>query len=98
VSEGGLHIYIDLAALRPLISCVVQETLKLVAEDRAQLGDRLAYSEEEAARLLGLNCHQLRDERYRGRVGASKIVGGRICYTRQDLLDYLHRRRLGAER
>jgi hypothetical protein len=35
------------------------------------------------------HTHQLRDERLRGKITASKIVGGRIRYTREDLVQYL---------
>jgi hypothetical protein len=81
------------AVLRPLIAEVVREVLAALEADRATLPDKLAYSEAEAARLLSLNPHQLRDERLRGRIAASAIVGGRIRYTRADLLDYLAARR-----
>jgi hypothetical protein len=40
--------------------------------------------------------HQLRDERLRGRIGASQIVGRRWRYTRDDLLRYLQSRRVEA--
>jgi hypothetical protein len=56
---------------------------------RATLPDRLAFPEAEAAALLGLHAYQLRDERRRGRVRASRGPGGKILYTRQNLLDYL---------
>jgi hypothetical protein len=35
----------------------------------------------------------LRDERRRGRIHASQIVGRRIRYTREDLMNYLIARR-----
>lgn len=83
--------------LRAVIQSTVQETVVTVLAqldgDRAKLNDRLAYSEHEAAALLGLEWHQLRDERRRGRVSASVGPGRKIMYTRQDLLDYLHARR-----
>jgi hypothetical protein len=43
--------------------------------------------------LLGLEAHQLRDERRRGRIAASRIVNRSIRYLRSDLMDYLHRHR-----
>ncbi len=58
---------------------------------RGQLNGRIAYSEEEAARLIGLEAHALRDERRRGRVRAYQVIGGRIRYTREDLVAYLIR-------
>ena len=72
--------------LRPVIEAAVIETL----------GDLLALSEPEAARVVGLESHQLRDERLRGRIGASAIVGRRIRYLRDDLLKYLKRNRTEA--
>jgi hypothetical protein len=84
---------IDPAALRPLIAQVVAETLARLEETRAAVPDRLAYSEPEAAALLGLNPHQLRDERRRGNIAASQVVGKRVRYLRQDLIDYLMRHR-----
>jgi hypothetical protein len=82
--------------LRPLIAEVVREVLAALEADRARLGDRLCYGEAEAARLLGLHVHQLRGMRLRGDISACKIVGGRVAYTRQDLLDYLAARRSEA--
>ena len=90
----GLHLSIDPAALRPLIGEVVRQTIAAVEADRARLDDRLCYSEEEAARLLGLEPHVLRDERRRRRIRASQIVGQRIRYSREDLIGYLAGRRV----
>jgi hypothetical protein len=72
------------------------ETVAQLEADRAKLGSRLAYTEEEAARLLGLEPHQLRDERGRGRITFSRIVGRRIRYTPEDLAEYLRRSRENA--
>jgi hypothetical protein len=87
---------LDAEVLKPLISAVVAEVLAAIGADKAKLGDRLSYSVAEAARLLGLHTHQLRDERLRGRIAASKIVGGRIAYQREDLIRYLTDRRTEA--
>jgi hypothetical protein len=77
-------------ALRPLIAEVVAQALARLEADRQQLStERLAYSEAEAAALLGLAAHQLRDERLRGRILASVGPGRRILYTRDSLLTYL---------
>jgi hypothetical protein len=91
--ETGFALAIDPEALRPLIEAVVEKTVARLEETRAMLPDRLAFSELEAARLIGLNPHQLRDERRRGRIKASEIVGGRIRYQREDLVAYLLRGR-----
>jgi hypothetical protein len=76
--------------LRPIIEAVATEMLARLDGIRSTLSaDRLAYSEPEAARLLGLEPHQLRDERLRGRIAASHIVGRRVRYLREDLIEYL---------
>ena len=82
--------------LKPLIEAVISATVKKLAEDTAAIGERLAISEPEAAHLLSLEPHQLRDERRRGRIAASRIVGRRIRYSRQDLMDYLARDRINV--
>jgi hypothetical protein len=95
-STNGVRLSIDAEALRPLVRAVVAEVLAQVEGARASLPDRLAFSEPEAARLLGLAPHQLRDERQRGRITASQVVGRRIRYTRADLEQYLAARRTEA--
>jgi hypothetical protein len=89
---------LDVEALRPLVRAIVAEAVAELEKDRATLPDRLAFSEAEAAALLGLHAHQLRDERRRGKISASEIVGKRIRYLRSDLLQYLAARRLNEER
>lgn len=82
------------ADLEPIIATAVNKALEAIEADSAKLGDRLAFSEPEGARMLGLKPHQLRDERLRGRIGASVIVGKGVRYTRDDLLKYLARERI----
>jgi hypothetical protein len=94
----GVRLAFDPGALRPLIVEVVREVLGQVEAARATVPDRLAFSEPEAARLLGLAYHQLRDERRRGKIAASQVVGRRIRYTRDDLVAYLAARPTGAGR
>ena len=86
-------------AFRPLLRELVTEAVAALRDSEAKIpqSDRLCYSEGEAARLLGLELHHLRDERRRGRIGASKIVKGRIRYFRSDLMKYLMDRRIEAE-
>jgi hypothetical protein len=55
--------------------------------------DERCYSEPEAAAWLGVAPHVLRDERLRGRITASRIVGSRIRYMRGDLIAYVMGRR-----
>ncbi len=96
--RSPLTLRVDPSALAPLIRAVVTETIAQLDTDRQSLPpDRLCFDEAEAARLLGLEPHQLRDERRRGRISASQIVGRRIRYTREDLVSYLAGRRVEAQ-
>jgi hypothetical protein len=91
--ERGVTLSLDPEVLRPLIRQIAAEVAESLRQAEAAVpGGRMAYSEQEAARLLGLNAHQLRDERCRGRVVASKIVGGRVRYTPEALRAYLTER------
>jgi hypothetical protein len=88
-----LSLTLDAAALQPLIAAVVQDTLARLEAERARLNGKLAYGEPEAAALLSLEPHQLRDERRRGRITASVGPGRKILYLREDLMQYLLTRR-----
>ena len=50
--------------------------------------DRIGFPESEAAELLGLPSHVLRDCRLRGEIYARRI-GKKYVYSRQTLLDHL---------
>lgn len=56
----------------------------------------MVYTEGEAANI-GLRQHQLRDVRRQGKIGHTRIVGGRIRYTVADLMAYLSLQRQEAE-
>lgn len=62
-----------------------------MANMRLLLNGRLAVDETEAADLLDLNSWQLRDLRLASKIGYSRIVGDRVRYTADDVLDYLCR-------
>jgi hypothetical protein len=97
VPEPPLSLAIDPGPLAELVRRLVAEALAELRDQEQKLPDRLAYSEPEAARLIGLNAHQLRDERLRKRISASRIVGKRIRYTCSDLLNYLARNRVEGD-
>ena len=88
----GLKIEFDREELRPLVHLAVAETLDRMEEERAKLNGRLAFTEPEAAVLLGVRPHVLRDCRRRGELQGAK-VGSRIVYTRADLLEFLERQK-----
>jgi hypothetical protein len=85
-------ISFDEAILVPLIQRVIVATLDRLDRDRQSIGDRLAYSEAEAAALLGIQRHVLRDARLRGEIAGCRIGKG-IRYERDELLLFLRRRR-----
>lgn len=89
-------LVIDPAALRPILEEITLDLLHRLRDAEAKTAGRLAYSEAEAAALIGLHQHQLRDERLRGRISASIIVGRRIAYLPQDLTAYLMRERVNV--
>lgn len=89
---NGIALQIPPDALKPLIEQVVAEAMRATADTGASLDKRLCYSEAEAAELLGLEPHVLRDERLKGNIKASQIVGRRIRYLREDLANYLRSR------
>ena len=76
--------------LRPLIRKVVAELLEQIAADRAKLDGRFGFSEPEAAALLGIRRHALRDLRRGGKIKASK-PGARIVYSGDSLLELMRR-------
>jgi hypothetical protein len=83
-----MQVTFDPDDLRPLIQQVVAETLDQRADHDAAMGGRLAFSEVEAAALLGLRPHVLRDLRLSGRVVAVK-AGRSYRYSRVSLLAFL---------
>jgi hypothetical protein len=89
----GAAFQFDPEAFKPVIEQAVDAAMLRLESARAIAGGKLCYSEAEAAALLGLKEHQLRDERLRGRINASSIVCRRIRYTYADLMEYLMSRR-----
>ena len=83
-----MKVVFEAADIRPLIKAVVAEMLDQFGTDT----NRLAYNEAEAAALLGLKNHQLRDARLRGQITGAPL-GKRYYYTRADLIKFLESRR-----
>jgi hypothetical protein len=78
----------DIRELEPIIAAAVRATLAEIQTTEAKLNGRLGYPEPEAAALLGIERHALRDARLRGEVSARKI-GKRVVYSRSALLGLL---------
>src|SRR5262249_58504706 len=89
-SNPPLALAVDSDSLKALVRAVVAEVISELEQARQQIPEgRLAYSEPEAAAMLGLQPHVLRDLRLRGEIRASQVVGRRIRYVREDLVAYL---------
>ena len=90
-----MNISIPPDSLRPLIMQCLGEALAELERVKASSpsGPRLCYSEAEAAQMLGLARHQLRDLRRRQEISASRLVGQRVAYLHEDLIGFLKSRR-----
>ena len=87
-----MNLSFDESTLRPLVELVVAAALEQLDAQRQQVGGKLAYTEPEAAALLCLRPHVLRDARLRGEIAGSR-VGKRILYEHAELLRFLRSRR-----
>ncbi|MEM9753917.1 MAG: helix-turn-helix domain-containing protein [Planctomycetota bacterium] len=85
-----MQLIVDQDAIRQIAKPIVAEVVAAVGSTGQ--AERLAYPESEAAQLLGIAAHQLRDARLRGEITATK-AGGRIAYERDELIAYLARGR-----
>jgi len=83
-----MHLTLSEADLRPIVQAVVDEVLERTQAERAGFGGRLGFTEPEAAALLGVKPHVLRDARLRGEIVARR-VGKRYLYSRAALLGFL---------
>ena len=84
-----MNLQIDAAELRRLMEQTVIATLETVRADHAKLNGRLGYTEPEAAALIGVARHTLRDCRLRGEITA-RMVGRKYIYSRDSLLRFLN--------
>ena len=87
-----MKIELENGDLEPFIRRIVAVTVAELKRDQDGLA-KLAYTEADSAELLSMKPWQLRDERREGRITASVGRGGRILYSKADLLRYLEERR-----
>lgn len=80
---GGIAITLPLESLRPFLTEIVGEALSV-----ANYGDKMSYTEAEAAKLIGVPKNTLRDARLKHRIAARKI-GNCNHYTRRSLQRFL---------
>lgn len=85
VAAAGLSVTLD----KDIVHQIVRQVVEQILEAHDESG-RLGYCEHEAARLLGIPKHRLRDARLRGEIRAGKI-GKLTMYSRRQLLAYLER-------
>jgi len=85
-----MKLEFDSSVIRPLVQQVVAEAISRLEESGRQHGSQLAYTEAQAAAMLGVKPHVLRDLRLSGEVEASR-VGMRIVYTRESLTRLLEK-------
>lgn len=79
----------DIESLEPIIRTVVDRVLERISTGEFEPhGARVGYPEKEAAELMGLRQHQLRDLRLAGRVQARKL-GRSFVYSREALRQLL---------
>ena len=83
--KGGGEMKLEFSKdeLRPLVAEIVTEVLERFDGD-----GRLAWDESEAAKLIGVARHVLRDARLTGKVQHGRC-GRKILYSRRQLLDFV---------
>ena len=87
----------DLESLRPLLSEIVRDAVAGLATKQPATNDEpRVYTESQAAELLQLQKHNLREARKAGKIAFTRTVGRRIAYTKQDIDDFLKRERVEA--
>ncbi len=84
-----MKIELSAADLRPVIEEIAAEVVARVGH--VAKDQRLAFDEGEAARLIGVAKHVLRDCRLRGEIQAAR-VGKKNLYRREDLAAFLAKR------
>lgn len=92
-----MQITVPTTQLEPLVKEVIRQAVTEFRQLDLQTNNRLAFSEAEAAALLGLHRHVLRDLRQRGEINHSRGPGKRILYCRKHLEDYLMSREVRAK-
>lgn len=79
-----MRVELETEDLRPLVAEIVREVVDQIEHDAGRIG----YPEKEAARLLGMAPHQLRDRRMEGAI-KGKRIGRSYYYTRRELEKFI---------
>ncbi len=91
-----MNVTFNTSDLHPIIDLAVEAAVHRVQTQQKCFADRIAITEAEAARALGVKPHVMRDLRRRGEIQASR-VGKRIVYECDEILDFLRRTRTSTE-
>ena len=83
-----MKVEFDTTDLDPLVRQIVAAVVEELRDDERHVSGRLAVKEAEAAALIGVDRHVLRDARLRGEINGSKI-GKSIVYEVDELLAFL---------
>lgn len=83
----------DIAELEPVIRAAVVAVLDELRHSELARSEQLAFPEAQAAAMLGIAKHALRDCRLRGEIEGVRL-GKRVAYTREALLRFLEKQRI----
>ena len=84
-----LNINVDDDVLEPLVTRITKQVLAQLEEDRMKLGGRIGFTLPEAAALIGVKPHVLRDARSRGEI-RGRLVGKKLVFSRDELLRFVN--------
>ena len=79
-----MKLDLDQDDLRPLVAAVLDQ----LRTEQPTLPERLSFPEAEAATLLGVPRHVLRDARLRGEI-TGRLLGKKIIYARSELIRFV---------
>jgi hypothetical protein len=83
-----------------ILEALVQRAAETAALRTAELvlknfgESQVAWREKDAAPLMAMRWQSLRDLRLAGKISHTKGPGGKIYYSRKDLLEYLQKNRV----
>lgn len=77
-----------------VIQQIVTDTVRAVLHEDGRLNGRLGFTEREAASMLGIAKHVLRDCRLRGEIAGFRAGRG-VCYSREELLRFMSEQEIG---
>ena len=86
---SGFQINLDDEVLAPLVARITKQVVEQLDETRAKFGGRLGYTLPEAAAMIGVKPHVLRDARARGEI-RGRLIGKRLIFSRDELIRFVN--------